>query len=278
MRRVVRDDRTVAAVRGGAPAHGAGRGQGTTRGVGLPYLPGLDGLRALAVLAVLLYHAELTWLPGGFLGVEVFFVISGYLITALLLTEWRQLGRVDLKGFWIRRARRLLPALYLLLALTLAYAVVFLPGEVAGLRGDVIAALDYVTNWYLVLGHESYFEAIGRPSLLKHLWSLAVEEQFYLLWPPVLALGDRPHRQQRHLYCGSVRRDDAGPRGRAPGGVRERERPARLGTAQQRGAHPGSEALPERRTRRLVLRERLSSRVLRERRGSPPDRGPASVR
>src|SRR3712207_750644 len=127
MRRVVRDT-TVAAVRGGVPVHRAGRTHLTTGTVGLPYLPGLDGLRALAVVAVLLYHAELTWLPGGFLGVEIFFVISGYLITALLLTEWRQLGRVDLKGFWIRRARRLLPALCLLLALTLAYAVVFLPG------------------------------------------------------------------------------------------------------------------------------------------------------
>jgi peptidoglycan/LPS O-acetylase OafA/YrhL len=160
-----------------------------TGDVRLPYLPGLDGLRALAVIVVLLYHAELTWLPGGFLGVEVFFVISGYLITALLLAEWRQLGRIDLKNFWLRRARRLLPAAYLLLVVTLAYAVVFLPGEVAGLRGDALASLGYVTNWYLVLGHESYFEAIGRPSLLKHLWSLAVEEQFYLLWPPVLAFG-----------------------------------------------------------------------------------------
>jgi peptidoglycan/LPS O-acetylase OafA/YrhL len=157
--------------------------------VRLPYLPGLDGLRALAVIVVLLYHAELTWMPGGFLGVEVFFVISGYLITALLLAEWRQLGRIDLKSFWLRRARRLLPAVYLLLVVTLAYAVVFLPEEVAGLRGDASASLGYVTNWYLILGHESYFEAIGRPSLLKHLWSLAVEEQFYLLWPPVLALG-----------------------------------------------------------------------------------------
>ena len=129
------------------------------------------------------------WIPGGFLGVEIFFVISGYLITALLLAEWRQRGRIDLKDFWFRRARRLLPAAYLLLAVTLAYAVVFLPEEVAGLRGDVIAALGYVTNWYLVLGHESYFEAIGRPSLLKHLWSLAVEEQFYLLWPPMVAVG-----------------------------------------------------------------------------------------
>ncbi len=136
------------------------------RGVRLPYRPGLDGLRALAVIAVLLYYADLAWIPGGFLGVEVFFVISGYLITALLLAEWRQRGRVDLRAFWLRRARRLLPALYLLLVVTLAYAVVFLPGEVAGLRGDALAAFGYVTNWYLVFGQESYFEAVGRPSLL----------------------------------------------------------------------------------------------------------------
>jgi len=155
----------------------------------LPYSPGLDGLRALAVIAVLLYHADLAWIPGGFLGVEVFFVISGYLITALLLAEWRQRGRIDLKTFWLRRARRLLPALYVLLLVSLAFAVVFLPGEVAGLRGDVLAAFGYVTNWYLIFGQESYFEAVGRPSLLQHLWSLAVEEQFYLIWPPVLALG-----------------------------------------------------------------------------------------
>jgi peptidoglycan/LPS O-acetylase OafA/YrhL len=159
------------------------------RGVRLPYRPGLDGLRALAVIAVLLYHAGLTWIPGGFLGVEVFFVISGYLITALLLAEWRVRGRVDLKAFWLRRARRLLPALYLLLVVTLAYAVVFLPHEVAGLRGDALAAFGYVTNWYLVFGQESYFEAVGRPSLLKHLWSLAVEEQFYIFWPLVFAVG-----------------------------------------------------------------------------------------
>src|ERR687890_2486889 len=176
----------------GTGGKGSHRRAGATPGtpdVRLPYSPGLDGLRALAVIAVLLYHAGLSWIPGGFLGVEVFFVISGYLITALLLTEWRRLGCVDVKAFWLGRARRLLPALYLVLVVTLAYAVVFLPGEVAGLRGDVLAALGYVTNWYLIFGHESYLEAIGRPSLLKHLWSLAVEEQFYLLWPPVLALG-----------------------------------------------------------------------------------------
>jgi peptidoglycan/LPS O-acetylase OafA/YrhL len=185
--------RPASATRGGrASASRVVRGAAERRiseGGSLPYLPGLDGLRALAVIAVLLYHAELPWIPGGFLGVEVFFVISGYLITALLLAQWRQLGRIDVKAFWLGRARRLLPALYLVLVVTLAYAVVFLPGEVAGLRGDVLAALGYATNWYLVLGHESYFEAIGRPSLLKHLWSLAVEEQFYLVWPLVLVLG-----------------------------------------------------------------------------------------
>lgn len=152
-------------------------------------MPGLDGLRAFAVIAVLLYHAGLGWIPGGFLGVEIFFVVSGYLITALLLAEFRQHGRIDLKAFWLRRARRLLPALYLLLVVTLTFAVVFLPGEVAGLRNDAIAAFGYATNWYLLAGQESYFEAIGRPSLLVHLWSLAVEEQFYVLWPPLFALG-----------------------------------------------------------------------------------------
>jgi peptidoglycan/LPS O-acetylase OafA/YrhL len=157
--------------------------------VRLTYSPGLDGLRAIAVSAVLLYHAELPFVPGGFLGVEVFFVISGYLITALLLAEWRTKGRISLKDFWLRRARRLLPALYVLLVVTLGYSVVFLPGEVAGLRDDAIAAVGYVTNWFLVLGRESYFESVGRPSVLQHLWSLAVEEQFYLIWPIVLAVG-----------------------------------------------------------------------------------------
>ena len=168
----------------GAPESRAWRPAGS-----LPYMPGLDGLRALAVIAVLLYHGGLTWLPGGFLGVEVFFVISGYLIDSLLLAEWRQQGRINLKAFWLGRARRLLPALYLLLAVTLAFAVVFLPDEVARLRADAIAAFGYVTNWYLAFGHQSYFETVGRPSLLQHLWSLAIEEQFYVLWPLVFAVG-----------------------------------------------------------------------------------------
>jgi Acyltransferase family len=156
--------------------------QHEAKGVRLPYMPGLDGLRALAVSAVLIYHAQPQWLPGGFLGVDVFFVISGYLIASLLLAEWRQQGHIDLKAFWLGRARRLLPALYLLLAVTLAFAVVFLPDEVARLRADAIAAFGYVTNWYLAFGHQSYFETVGRPSLLQHLGSLAVEEQVSFLW------------------------------------------------------------------------------------------------
>jgi peptidoglycan/LPS O-acetylase OafA/YrhL len=161
------------------------------RGTRMPYLGGLDGLRAIAVMAVLLYHGELSWIPGGFLGVEIFFVISGYLITALLLAEHRDTGRIDLKGFWIRRARRLLPALFLLLVVTVAVAVVFLPDEVASLRGDVVAAFAYVSNWGFIFAEKSYFEAVGRPSLVQHLWSLAVEEQFYLVWPLLFAGGMR---------------------------------------------------------------------------------------
>jgi peptidoglycan/LPS O-acetylase OafA/YrhL len=154
----------------------------------LPLLPGLDGMRALAVMGVLLYHAGLAWIPGGFVGVEMFFVISGYLITSLLLAEWGQRGRIDFKAFWLRRARRLLPALFLLLLVLVAYALVFLPGEVAGLRGDVLSTAGYVNNWYQVFSHKSYFKAVGRPSLLRHMWSLAIEEQFYVIWPLLLSL------------------------------------------------------------------------------------------
>ncbi|WP_208029275.1 acyltransferase family protein [Rhabdothermincola sediminis] len=155
----------------------------------LPYMPGLDGLRALAVISVLVYHAGYGWASGGFLGVEVFFVISGYLITALLLAEWRDSGSITLREFWLRRARRLLPALFLLLILVSAVAVIFLPGEVASLRGDVLSAIAYVTNWNFIIGQKSYFEFVGRPSLVTHLWSLAVEEQFYLVWPLVFIGG-----------------------------------------------------------------------------------------
>ena len=154
----------------------------------LSYFPGVDGLRALAVTAVLLYHAGVSWIHGGFLGVEVFFVISGYLITCILLADLEDSGRVRLKHFWFRRARRLLPALFLLLIGTLGAATVFYPEEVTKLRTDALAALGYVTNWYFIFGHQSYENVVGRPSLLQHLWSLAIEEQFYVVWPVVFAL------------------------------------------------------------------------------------------
>lgn len=153
----------------------------------IPHLPALDGLRALAVLAVLFYHADSSLLPGGFLGVEIFFVISGWLITSLLIAEREATGRVDLKNFWLRRARRLLPALGLLLVVVSAVAVIFLPDEATKIRGDAFSAAAYFNNWFQIFNHTSYFETSGRPSLLKHLWSLSVEEQFYILWPLAFA-------------------------------------------------------------------------------------------
>ncbi|HKG37148.1 MAG TPA: acyltransferase family protein [Solirubrobacterales bacterium] len=155
----------------------------------LPYMPGIDALRALSVLAVFLYHAGIGWMPGGFLGVDVFFVISGYLITALLLSEYRRDGHVSVGRFWLRRARRLLPAVGVLIAATMTLAAIFVPDEVAALRDDAIASLLYVTNWHFIFTEQSYFEQFERPSLFRHLWSLAIEEQFYLLWPLALAAG-----------------------------------------------------------------------------------------
>ncbi len=153
----------------------------------LPYMPGIDGLRAIAVVAVLLYHAEFGFIPGGFLGVEVFLVISGYLITSLLILERVRTGTIDLKEFWTRRARRLLPALGVLLILVTTGALLFARDALFRLNQDVLAALTYSTNWVMIFRQESYFEGFARPPLLRHLWSLAVEEQFYLFFPLLFA-------------------------------------------------------------------------------------------
>ena len=156
----------------------------------LPYQPALDGLRGLAVAAVLFYHADLSWARGGFLGVDAFFVLSGYLITSLLLVEWRGTGTLNVRAFWVRRFRRLLPALFLMLAGVAVYAAAFAePDELDQLRGDALATIAYVANWQYVFSDASYFEQFALPSPLLHTWSLAIEEQFYIVWPLlVLAL------------------------------------------------------------------------------------------
>lgn len=161
---------------------------------GLPYMPALDGLRAIAVMAVLAYHAGLA-LYGGFLGVETFFALSGFLITALLLVEWRRDQTIDLVGFWKRRALRLLPALLLVLAASAALTALLFPDDLGQLAGDGAAAIFYLTNWHLVWSERSYFDPTLQPPLLQHLWSLAVEEQFYLLWPLLVAGGLRTLRR-----------------------------------------------------------------------------------
>ncbi len=156
---------------------------------GQRYMPGLDGLRALAVLAVIAYHEQLGWAPGGLLGVGVFFTLSGYLITDLLLGQWVRSGGLNLGDFWLRRARRLLPALFVMLAAVTAWVTVMSPARLASLRGAVAGAATYSSNWYYIYTHNSYFARFAPPGPFDHLWSLAVEEQFYLVWPWVLLLG-----------------------------------------------------------------------------------------
>jgi peptidoglycan/LPS O-acetylase OafA/YrhL len=154
----------------------------------IAHLPSIDGLRALAIAAVVFYHADMPWMPGGFIGVEVFLVISGFLITSLLIREYSRTRTIDIADFWARRARRLLPAMWAVIFAVTLYCAYVLPDELATLRGDAIAALGYAANWVLIFDHKSYFEQAGRPSLLKHFWSLAIEQQFYLLWPAVFSM------------------------------------------------------------------------------------------
>src|SRR5437763_4034899 len=160
------------------------------------YMPGLDGLRALAVLAVIAYHLNLGWAPGGLLGVGVFFTLSGYLITDLLLTQVAG-GGIRLGNFWLRRARRLLPGLFVMLIVVSVWVAVGHPSLLADLRGQVGAAILYVSNWWQIVQHVPYFARFGQPSPLNHLWSLAVEEQFYLLWPWMLMAGVYLVRERR---------------------------------------------------------------------------------
>ena len=153
---------------------------------GIQYIPAIDGLRALAVIAVMFYHLGFSWIPGGFLGVDLFFVISGYVITRLLLDSIAQSGGLDLRGFYLARARRLLPALLFTVVTTTIAIGIWAPDTIKRFITDLPFALTGTMNWWLVARQQDYFESIGRPPLLQHTWSLAVETQFYLVWPLIL--------------------------------------------------------------------------------------------
>jgi len=155
------------------------------------YMPGLDGLRAIAVLAVIAFHLEFAWAPGGLLGVGIFFTLSGYLITDILLSQLAARGRIKLTAFWLARARRLLPALFLMLVVVVAWVTIFGPAQPQQFRDSVLAAVVYVNNWQQIFGDVSYFARFEAPGPLNHLWSLSVEEQFYIVWPFLLLLGTK---------------------------------------------------------------------------------------
>lgn len=163
------------------------------------YMPGLDGIRAVAVFAVIAYHLNLEWATGGFLGVGVFFVLSGYLITDLLIMQWVNTGQIDLRHFWIGRAKRLLPAQLLVLIVVAIWMLLFNFSQIAGFWTDWLASLFYVANWWFIFNDVGYFSNFGQPSALLHFWSLAVEEQFYLVWPVLLLLGLRFVHKRKYL-------------------------------------------------------------------------------
>ncbi|MCM3628588.1 acyltransferase family protein [Paenibacillus glycanilyticus] len=155
------------------------------------YMPGIDGLRALSVLAVIAYHLNMKWAQGGLIGVAIFFVISGYLITDQILIQKQRYGKLDLKDFWIRRARRLLPAMFCMLLFVAIWLLFLDPDRLIHLQGDYLSSLFYINNWWLIFHQVSYFESFGPPSPIGHLWSLSIEEQFYLIWPLLLLLTHR---------------------------------------------------------------------------------------
>ena len=163
-----------------------------------PRVASLDGIRALAVLAVVFFHADASWARGGFLGVDAFFVLSGFLITGILLEEKERAGRIDVPAFWARRARRLLPALGLLIAVVGAVLLIT-GGRDGSFAADAVATISYVSNWHFLIEGGGYFAQTTAPSVLEHTWSLAIEEQFYLLWPLILVLATRARRARRAL-------------------------------------------------------------------------------
>ena len=155
---------------------------------GIRYIPAIDGLRAVAVIAVMLYHLGFSWIPGGFLGVDLFFVISGYVITRLLLDSIQRSGGLDLRAFYKARIRRLFPPLVFMIFVTVIYIGIWAPETMRRFVSDSPFALFGGMNWWLVFRHTDYFDTISRPPLLQHTWSLGVEAQFYLIWPLILLL------------------------------------------------------------------------------------------
>jgi peptidoglycan/LPS O-acetylase OafA/YrhL len=158
----------------------------TTGKVSVRHISSIDGLRAIAVTAVVLYHLGISWIPGGFLGVDLFFVISGYVITRLILDSINQSSALDLRAFYAARLRRIYPAFIFMVICTIIFIGVWAPEAIKRFLSDLPYALTGTVNWFLVARHQDYFEAIGRPPLLQHTWSLAVELQFYLIWPIIL--------------------------------------------------------------------------------------------
>lgn len=160
------------------------------------YMPGLDGLRAIAVLAVIVFHLGFGWAPGGLLGVGVFFTLSGYLITDILLSQLARRGRIGLLRFWGARARRLLPALFVMMAIVTAWVTIFGPAQPDQFRKAVLSSVFYVNNWQQIFANVSYFARFAPEGPLNHLWSLSVEEQFYIFWPFLLLGGVRLVRER----------------------------------------------------------------------------------
>ncbi|MEY3756541.1 MAG: hypothetical protein RL356_813 [Actinomycetota bacterium] len=154
--------------------------------IGVRHIASIDGLRAIAVTAVVLYHLGISWIPGGFLGVDLFFVISGYVITRLILDSINQSSALDLRAFYAARLRRIYPGFIFMVICTIIFIGVWAPEAIKRFLVDLPYAITGTINWFLVARHQDYFEAIGRPPLLQHTWSLAVELQFYLIWPIIL--------------------------------------------------------------------------------------------
>jgi peptidoglycan/LPS O-acetylase OafA/YrhL len=183
------------------------QGAGVPLGVGdhLTYMPALDGVRAVSILGIMANHGGFAWAGGGVISVNVFFVLSGFLITMLLMKEWTRAGTIRLRAFWARRARRLLPALFVLLGAIGVYALLFAPsGTLESLRADGFSTLFYFSNWHQIIAGQSYFNQVSSPSPLLHTWTLAIEEQFYLVWPIVVVVVLKLSKSTRVLLIVAV--------------------------------------------------------------------------